>query len=86
MEYTTGELTVGGRDHGQFTIYSYSDLENWDRDYFSISGYFGSYGPDLFAAAPDLYEALELVVAFGVDETSRGTAIAALSKARGETQ
>lgn len=38
----------------------------------------------LIAAAPDLYEALAVIVSFGVDEASLDTAYDALAKARGE--
>ncbi|MBD8556337.1 hypothetical protein IFT84_17655 [Rhizobium sp. CFBP 8762] len=31
----------------------------WEDIYVSFSGYFGSYGPELFAAAPELLEALK---------------------------
>jgi hypothetical protein len=27
--------------------------QNWDDVYFNVSGYFGSYGPEMFAAAPE---------------------------------
>lgn len=38
----------------------------------------------LIAAAPDLYEALVVIVSFGVDEASWQTAYDALAKARGK--
>lgn len=34
----------------------------WDDIYVSFSGYYGSYGPNLFASAPQLLEALKLLV------------------------
>ena len=38
------------------------DGESWDDLYVFFSGYFGSYGPHVFAAAPELLEALELAI------------------------
>lgn len=35
------------------------EYENFDREYISFSGYFGEIGPNIFAAAPELLEALE---------------------------
>lgn len=48
----------------QFTIENVHSLrmEDWDTHYVSISGYFGVYGPHLFAAAPALLEAARSVL------------------------
>lgn len=35
----------------------------WEAEYISFSGFFGKHGPYVFAAAPDLLEALQAVVA-----------------------
>ena len=47
----------------QFTVGSYDSEEyeslSWDDYYVNASGYFGSIGPHVFAAAPDMLEALE---------------------------
>lgn len=72
--------------------------EDWLNAYFNISGYFGSYGPHVFAAAPELYEALEEVfssLSAGDDRSDdawvdlNGTQVQmivdALAKARGES-
>lgn len=58
----------------------------WEDIYVGISGYFGHLGPHVFAAAPDLYAALEVLVNHPVHEdTAMGRrARAALAKARGE--
>ena len=62
------------------------DLENWDETYVSFSGYFGKFKPELFAAAPDLYEALEMALAWLDYEGRYDVQVirAALAKARGE--
>jgi hypothetical protein len=36
--------------------------DDWDREYVSFSGFAGPYNPHLFAAAPDLLEALKAFV------------------------
>ena len=39
---------------------NFNDLAgDWDESYVTFSGYFGKHGPHVFAAAPDLLEALE---------------------------
>lgn len=50
----------GESDPNQFTIENRVSgrLEDFDREYFSVSGYFGTLDPQLFCAAPDLLEAL----------------------------
>lgn len=39
-----------------------SDEGVFEERYVSFSGYFGNYGPDVFAAAPELLEALEQAI------------------------
>ena len=65
-------------------------------EFFAISGFFGEHGPHVFAAAPDLLEALEalvdLVQPFSSGDTERYSAEyeacenarAAIAKAKGE--
>lgn len=50
----------------QFEVISdYSSINGEFEDrYLLFSGYFGSYGPYMFAAAPEMLEALEMVIAF----------------------
>ena len=89
-KWTPGLLTVSGTpDPRQFSIRS--DLKasppdaDWYDVYVSFSGYFGSYGPRLFSAAPELYAALDLFVKqSGTAGDRRRVARAALAKARGE--
>lgn len=56
--------------------------------YVDFSGFFGPYNPHLFAAAPELYDALEDLLtdlAIGLDlEGALKAAESALAKARGE--
>ena len=41
---------------------NFSDLlGKWEDSYVNFSGYFGKHGPHVFAAAPDLLEALEVI-------------------------
>lgn len=69
-------------------------LLDWDDYYIEISGYFGNIGPHVFAAAPDLLEALEDCLAYLTNECShmtsaepeRHAARAAIAKAKGETK
>jgi hypothetical protein len=49
---------------GQFAIRRPNDVRlppemEWEDYYIEFSGYFGSYGPNLFAAAPDMLAALK---------------------------
>lgn len=46
---------------GQFEIASdyMRSKGDWDAVYVSFSGFFGSYGPNVFAAAPEMLEALK---------------------------
>lgn len=69
-------------------------LLDWDDYYIEISGYFGNIGPHVFAAAPDLLEALESTLNFienteselGFKLESGRKARAAIAKAKGETK
>ena len=75
----------------------YTDDGSFPDNYINIGGYFGSYNPELFAAAPDMYDALEsaeesIATFIGVHgyPTDNGAGeilrqvSAALAKARGE--
>lgn len=74
-----GPLTVEVRDDAtrQFGVKSdYYNLDgDWNAIYVSFTGYFGSYGPELFAAAPETLQALKDLVQFADDnglEQERG--------------
>lgn len=62
----------------------------WRDKYVCFSGFFGSYGPHVFAAAPEMLEALKAVIAFGdaapywETEAARDLARAAIAKAEGQ--
>lgn len=63
-EHTPGTLQVHPTSaEGQFSIDNDQDRLNakgtWDERYVNFSGYFGSYGPHMFAAAPDMLAALK---------------------------
>jgi hypothetical protein len=48
-----------GSEPRQFTIENqHMQLENFDQEYVSFGGYFGLHNPEVFAAAPELLEAL----------------------------
>lgn len=58
-------LSVIKRASGQFELSNTNGpgwLENHDRDYFNVSGYWGQIGPHVFHAAPDMLDALEYAV------------------------
>ncbi len=97
-----GRLTVNRHDDAPKQAQIESDHRrvagDWDDIYVDFSGYFGSYGPDMFAAAPELLEALErarslLVIAegqFPPEFNARVRAViaqagVAISKAKGNT-
>lgn len=70
----------------QFAIEGMSAGREWDERYVEFSGYFGSYGPEMFSAAPELLEALTLALPFIDTSKSDGAkamklAQAAISKA-----
>lgn len=54
--------TVDQRAHGQFTIENGEGSigGEWDRYYVNLSGYCGEHNPGIFAAAPELYNELEV--------------------------
>lgn len=62
--HTPGPLKVVDREQGQFAIESdWSRIDGkWEDIYVCVSGYFGSYGPHMFAAAPELLEAVEAFI------------------------
>lgn len=63
------------------------ESEDFGDAYVCFSGYFGSYGPHVFAAAPELLEALEAVVRVADRATVEfDMARAAIAKAKGETK
>lgn len=95
-KHTPGSLSVRVTEYeGQFGIVSNTSSADGDADwndiYVDFCGYFGSYGPHVFAAAPDLLEALTnlLQVNDGIPmlgtEASRriDAARAAIAKAKG---
>lgn len=58
-------LTVRQTKHGQFFVERLpAGREDWDSKYVSFSGYFGPHSPHLFAAAPDMLDALRLAESF----------------------
>lgn len=56
---------VKGDQHVDRQFVVQSDFQNvsgkWDDVYVDFSGYFGSYGPNVFAAAPDLLKVLKRI-------------------------
>lgn len=87
------ELVVRGTSvSGQYIVECQGPLEDFDREYFAVSGYFGVHGPHLFAAAPELLAALALALEYWADRQQRYRnraprwvvdARAAIAKARG---
>jgi hypothetical protein len=63
-----------------------ADDDPFQDAYVSIGGYFGHYSPHIFTAAPELYEALDALMAHKPDyaDTLWQNAADALAKARGE--
>lgn len=101
-QHTPGPLKAMVIQHdGQAKVFSnYETTEGaWDDIYVNFSGYFGSYGPHMFAAAPDLLAAIEgLANILSTAESNASgnpeweavskrinAARAAIAKARGET-
>ena len=84
---------IGGVHHRQSVIESVNpDNENWDQTYVALHGFTGPYPPEMFAAAPELYEALAGLIA-EIDDCAQPAdwdfyepAMAALAKARGENE
>lgn len=74
---------------GQFWIEGRSPGRHWDDQYVNFSGYYGSYGPHVFAAAPDLLAALKAIVSDGcmlaADVQNTRQAMAAITKAEGRS-
>ncbi|WP_185998194.1 hypothetical protein ACLIMP_04370 [Novosphingobium aerophilum] len=54
------KLQVRATDHpGQFNVENdFRNLEHFDREHVHFGGYFGTHGPHVFAAAPELLEAV----------------------------
>jgi hypothetical protein len=96
--YKAGPLTVEATENPrQFSIDAETECSpdgvEWEKAYTSISGYFGSYGPHVFAAAPDLLALCEMVngsfgggrvVTFSDDDISQFAAV--IAKAKGGAQ
>jgi hypothetical protein len=80
-QHTPGPLAV--REDGFITNeIRFRDPEHWKETYVSFSGSFGSYGPQLFAAAPELLALLiESQHSIGGDWRARRDA--AIAKATG---
>jgi hypothetical protein len=85
LEVITTDSVIGDR---------YARVENrdathldWEATYVSFSGFFGSYGPHVFKAAPTMHETLKklerLVMREG-DAEQVAALVAALKSARGE--
>jgi hypothetical protein len=82
----------------QYAIDNYSGHQFSDgelmpvEEYFRVSGYFGSYGPHMFAAAPKLLEACKMIDALDQNDsaTEWNAALkaiaAAIAAANGESQ
>ena len=53
----------GESDPNQFTIENGTNgrLEDFNREYFSVGGYFGTFDPQIFCAAPEMLEALRRI-------------------------
>lgn len=59
----TGPLWLEETDHKeQFCINGEPDAEHHEITYFRVSGYFGTYGPHVFLAAPQMLALLEELV------------------------
>lgn len=65
--HTPGPLSVVPQGYGQFRIESDTkgSTLRWEDAYVNFSGYFGSYGPHMFAAAPKLLSAAQRLAARG---------------------
>lgn len=69
------QLHVEATSHPhQYIVHNVPIIDRGDREfndvYVNFSGYFGRHGPQVFAAAPELLEALECAVACGMVPTS----------------
>lgn len=82
-------------DCGQYRIENIDDdalyeTSPWSDYYVSISGYCGDVGPHVFAAAPDMLEALELLSINLIEESLPmyvwDAIDKAIAKAKGETK
>ena len=85
-KHTAGRLTVElTGPEGQCTIRS--DFRRrkgeWRDIYVEFSGYFGSYGPHMFAEAPAMLDALKAVRFILSDSDARKAIDAVLAKAEG---
>jgi hypothetical protein len=60
-KHTPGPLSVTQRNERQYRIESdHAKVPgNWDDIYVEFSGFFGSYGPHMFAAAPEMLAHIE---------------------------
>lgn len=84
------QLRVNMVDDRQATIEGRSPGDNWDDQYVEFGGYYGSYGPHTFAAAPDTLEALKAALPFISLRSKQGVAAmkaaqAAIARAEGRS-
>lgn len=98
MDYKSGDLRVVPTAYPeQFWIKDIVEPapdKGYIKNIVSFSGYFGSYGPQLFAAAPEMFEALEWIAFYAriqiknhpdaTDTDGWRKIVAALEKARGD--
>lgn len=57
------EFIITRENNGQARIENdYTRLDNFDRDYFSVSGYWGVHSPEMFAASPEMLRVLKYVL------------------------
>lgn len=62
----TGPLSLESTDHAdQFNISGQADLEDYSNTYCNFGGYFGTYGPHVFFAAPQMLSLLKKISASG---------------------
>lgn len=84
-QHTPGPLTVSQTGELQHRIESdHTKVPgNWADIYVDFSGFFGSYGPNVFAAAPELLAALRELQANPNDPRAHRIALNAIAKANG---
>lgn len=55
---------------GQYWVEGEASGREWEDRHVSFNGYYGSYGPNLFAAAPELLSAAKELAAAGIPATT----------------
>ncbi|MFC6487322.1 hypothetical protein [Nitratireductor sp. GCM10026969] len=92
VKHTPGPLSVHRTGHEEQFVVASDWLHaegDWGNIYVHFSGYFGSYGPDMFAAAPDMLEALKEAKSelrdLGPDHPAMREIDAAIDKAEGRS-